>query len=368
MSGHRLTEELFTDLLELRKPHFPVGQDLRERATMTHSERARSLSTFPDLQYPDIYNYLINFPSSYSGDSLKAYKSLEGYKWTQSNFVVNIQLWSLPTKTCFVVIGRVKHSQKLNDPPLKPWVVVRNDGVVLGAHCNCTAGLGECCSHVSALLFRIWQHNDREEEIAVTSKKCKWSTPSEESLKRVEYQQGKDIICNNTQQGKKGSFKGHSAIPPPFPPLTHLEQAQLYSHLSKCCTQDGQIIKPAVLSVVSEYASSYVPKIVMLGLPEPLTTLYDKQAREVSLEVLQDRAEAVFEDISVTKEQSDIVEEETRAQSKSRIWFDQRSGRITASTFRAATKTDVRKPSVSLIRKICYPKSHSFTTEATRYS
>ena len=26
----------------------------------------------PDLQYPDIYNYLINFPSSYSGDSLKA--------------------------------------------------------------------------------------------------------------------------------------------------------------------------------------------------------------------------------------------------------------------------------------------------------
>ncbi|KAL1279137.1 hypothetical protein QQF64_025810 [Cirrhinus molitorella] len=26
MSGHRLTEELFTDLLELRKPHFPLCQ------------------------------------------------------------------------------------------------------------------------------------------------------------------------------------------------------------------------------------------------------------------------------------------------------------------------------------------------------
>uniref|UniRef100_A0A8C6LGZ3 YqaJ viral recombinase domain-containing protein n=1 Tax=Nothobranchius furzeri TaxID=105023 RepID=A0A8C6LGZ3_NOTFU len=65
--------------------------------------------------------------------------------------------------------------------------------------------------------------------------------------------------------------------------------------------------------------------------------------------------------------QSDIVEEETRAQSKSNIWFDQRSGRITASTFKAATKTDITKPSVSLIRKICYPKSHSFTSEATRW-
>jgi len=67
----------------------------------------KETDSFPDLQYPDIYNYLINFPSSYSGESLKAYKSLEGYKWTQSNFVTNIQLWSLPAKSCSVVIGRV---------------------------------------------------------------------------------------------------------------------------------------------------------------------------------------------------------------------------------------------------------------------
>ena len=63
---------------------------------------------------------------------------------------------------------------------------MRNDGVVLGAHCNCTAGLGESCSHVSAVLFSIGQHNNgRKEEIAVTSKKCKWATPSEDSLKKV---------------------------------------------------------------------------------------------------------------------------------------------------------------------------------------
>ncbi|KAG5278175.1 hypothetical protein AALO_G00096030 [Alosa alosa] len=106
----------------------------------------------------------------------------------------------------------------------------------------------------------------------------------------------------------------------------------------------------------------------MLDLPEPLTNLYDKQARDLNLAELQDRAEALFKDITVTKEQSDILEEETRAQSKSKTWFEQRSGRVTGSTFRAATKTDVRKPAVSLIRQMCYPKSHSFTSEATRYS
>lgn len=183
-------------------------------------------------------------------------------------------------------------------------MVVRNDGVVLGAHCNCTAGLGESCSHVSAVLFSIWQHNNgRKEEIAVTSKKCKWATPSEDSLKKVEYQQGKDIIFNNTQQYKKGkSSKGHSASPA-FPPLTAAEQAQLYNNLSQCRTQEEQIIKPVVLSVVKEYAASYVPKAVMLNVPEPLTNLYNKQLRDLNLAELQDRAEALFEDITVTKEQ-----------------------------------------------------------------
>lgn len=46
-------------------------------------ETARE-DNFQILQYPDIYNYLINSPSSYSRDSLKAYKILEGYKWIQS--------------------------------------------------------------------------------------------------------------------------------------------------------------------------------------------------------------------------------------------------------------------------------------------
>ena len=40
----------------------------------------------PDLQYPVIYNYLIEFPSYYTGESLRSYKGLEGYKFAQSKF------------------------------------------------------------------------------------------------------------------------------------------------------------------------------------------------------------------------------------------------------------------------------------------
>lgn len=176
---------------------------------------------------------------------------------------------------------------------------------MLGAHCNCTAGQGECCSHVSAMLFRLWQHNqDREEETTATSKKCKWDRPSETAMKKVEYLQGKDIVFNNTQKSKKQSKnQTPSSNPKAFPPLTPSEQCQLYKNLSQCCTKDGETIKPVILSLVREHSDSYVPKTVSLDLPDPFTNLYEKEMRDVSRDELQKRAEAVFEQLSVSKEQ-----------------------------------------------------------------
>jgi len=58
-----------------------------------------------------------------------------------------------------------------------------------------------------------------------------------------------------------------------------------------------------------------------------------------------------------------VVEEETREQSKSKVWFDQRAGRVTGSVFYEAAKAN---RAVSLIKRICYPRSSQFSTEATR--
>ena len=241
----------------------------------------------PDLQYPDVYNYLIEFPSHYTGESLRSYKGLEGYKFVQSGFVMPLYVWSLPSKKALVLTARVRHSQKLNDPQLKPWVMIKTDGIILGAHCNCMAGFGECCSHVSALLFKLWLHNYKGEAVTllVTSKKCKWSKPSEESLKRVEYLEGKDIIFNETQRLKKMKTRDdHTNVTTAIPPLTAEEQSQFYTNLSKCHTQHGKAVKPAVLSIVQNHAQNYVPSAVNLDLPSPLTSLYDNANRDMSLE------------------------------------------------------------------------------------
>ena len=71
----------------------------------------------------------------------------------------NIQLFHLKGritgKVVCVVLGDVKHSQRLSVSSLHPWVAVEPNGIVLCAHCTCMAGLGEACSHVAALLFTM---------------------------------------------------------------------------------------------------------------------------------------------------------------------------------------------------------------------
>ena len=39
----------------------------------------------PDLEWPDIYHYLINTPSEFTEGSLKAYKSLEAYNFLSAD-------------------------------------------------------------------------------------------------------------------------------------------------------------------------------------------------------------------------------------------------------------------------------------------
>lgn len=49
------------------------------------------------------------------------------------------------------------------------------------------------------------------------------------------------------------------------------------------------------------------------------------------------------------------------------MWFRERSGLITASNFKAACRTSVQTPSLSLLKTICYPTQFLFKTKATMW-
>ena len=55
-------------------------------------------------------------------------------------------------KDNFVVLAKVRHSQRMNDSLIPVWIITEKQGTIISAHCcGCKAGLGESCSHVASV-------------------------------------------------------------------------------------------------------------------------------------------------------------------------------------------------------------------------
>ena len=90
----------------------------------------------------------------FSVQTMKNYRSLEAHRLFQDGWVGKVQHMTTDLEH-FVLRAGVKPSMRINDDAHQPWVTINKDGVVIAAHCNCKAGLGESCSHVAALLFKV---------------------------------------------------------------------------------------------------------------------------------------------------------------------------------------------------------------------
>ena len=257
----------------------------------------------------------------------------------------------------------------MNDPWLYPWAITEKDGKVLTAHCNCMAGLGETCSHVGALLFAVEATVKIRESRTVTQEKAYWLLPT--GSQTIEYKPVKEIDFRSSRTLKRHLDTtitcGMTPKTPdrrqlPAVPETTSEDLQA---LFRDLHETGK--RPAVLSIIPTFAHEYIPTPVTDKFPMILSELRDEKCLTMDKHDLIVHCESVFSNIKVDQRQADNVEMATRAQSKSKEWFRFRSGRITASRFKAACKTSVEKPSQSLIRAICYPESTKFTSVATTW-
>ena len=97
------------------------------------------MSQWPDLQYGDLYLYLIETKGAYTREKLKAYKSLDAYNYFCSGHVRIVYCFHHGKYT--ILKALINPSQKAPDQAHEAWVIVqKNDAEVKTAHCTCKAG------------------------------------------------------------------------------------------------------------------------------------------------------------------------------------------------------------------------------------
>ena len=109
-----------------------------------YSDWSTDFSDAPNFAWGDLYCYLIN-KKGYDQESLKAYKSLEGYRLHWDGHVYNLQRNKNIYFEHHIIKFSVKPTEREktplgNKPTYDGWIIIHKGGVVLSAHCPCIGG------------------------------------------------------------------------------------------------------------------------------------------------------------------------------------------------------------------------------------
>lgn len=258
-------------------------------------------ASLPAFNPHDLYHYITNGVSPYTGADLKAYKSLDAYQFFVAGWVTESRCYT-SSRGMYLVMAKVHHSQALTATKLKPWVSLRKDGTVVCGHCTCKAGLGEVCSHITALLYALESAVKHLEDRSCTDGPRQWGQPPVKPGKDL-FEEGHGIDftnpakkhysvqCKRVSSGASGKKVRVST--------SALEK--FYKDLDEATPNPAE--KSGLLRILPQYSHQFQPKVVSLGLPQPLTELYSAQNRKLSAPDLMQKCELVFQAMEVTPEQ-----------------------------------------------------------------
>lgn len=208
---------------------------------------------------------------------------------------------------------------------------------------------------------------------SVTEGECKWLIPAHK--KNITYRPVADMDFTSSKKRRKIFHKLASATDMSRPLLlpSHVadpvssnttgistkpsstEIMSFYASLNSC----GH--RPALLSLIEPYSDNFLNRVD--NCIKPLSDLFSMDNESLTLPELQTLSEGWNDTLSSNYIEN--VELNTRGQSKNSSWFNYRAGRITASKFKDVCRTSTDKPSLSLMKSICYPQACKFKNVAT---
>lgn len=312
-----------------------------------HQEWKDDIREWPQVEYGDIYNYLI-LSRACDGEEMKNYKSLDSYNYFKSGSVGKILHFAIKDRA--VLKSEVRPSQKVNSDFHNAWVLCDMVGTILTGGCSCMAGNSKTCSHVGALLWKI----EYAVKLGLTGKSCtdehmQWNKGSTRNLepgvleemdfKRPKY--GSDINNNAEKpQNTKSVF-------PMF-----------VSHQSLKYFVENSELKE-LFSLKNSLLSKSVHAKLDTTLFEPSSEPHTEHVGDLSCKKC---SQFYNKYIKLTDAQIKSLSMATISQSESELWHNSRKIRITGSS---ANKVPIRDTTNSdnFIREHLYPsfKGNKFT-------
>ena len=118
------------------------GVQLPDPYGITKSCWDNDVNKWPDISYPDIYQYFVETSCFYSRAEVKKVKSLEGYQYFVLGHVQPIMFHDPEIKDYVYLKADVLPSQRQSNKKdlYKTYIISHKNGEILTAHCTCMAG------------------------------------------------------------------------------------------------------------------------------------------------------------------------------------------------------------------------------------
>ena len=117
------------------------GEVLPDPYTISEDHWVDDVPKWPNVEFGDLYVYLVDTKGLSTKDKLKAYKSLEAYNYFHNGYVRKVYHYKCESRPLVLLKARVNPSQKSADDNHEAWAIVsKESGSIKAAHCKCMAG------------------------------------------------------------------------------------------------------------------------------------------------------------------------------------------------------------------------------------
>ncbi|XP_013382110.1 uncharacterized protein LOC106152913 [Lingula anatina] len=318
--------------------------------TVSSKDCSTDKASWQEVNLVDVIHFLIFQRSAYTKEELRNYKALEAYKFFQDGWIKDMR--HIEINGSHLIKSKVHHSLRIREKPLEPWVIIKGEGSIECAHCTCMAGLGESCSHIAAMLFALETWTRIRKETTVTDVPAYWMAPSSSNLKDPFHRIVDMDLQSATKKRKTGDLRRkESTSMDDFSSPTKNEMDSFIQGYQ------SDVSNASILAINPEFAHTFKPKALLGQWPVDLSSLKDTNFHNSNIDDILAHTAGIS--IAVTEAEAAHVELHTRDQCKSTHWRKYRLGRITASQLYSAVHTDIDKPSMSVVKSVCYPQYFS---------